>query len=414
MNRLERFIYNRVKNNARLKNSIVITYQTLFALVPTKPLYTQYKVTTREGYFFGFHDKCPWSNDNCKLLAHHYNTPHRLPKPGETVEIGYFSTPAYEQFHPIALSNAWNWQQGAMLQWVGVTQKILFNDFEGNRHIARIADINGEIVDIIGNPIGALSPCGRYGLSYSFERLRHGMPGYGYASGEDPNRDVLTPDNEAGGLKLIDLETKEGECLWTLKTIASLEPEPSMQDAFHFFTHCLFNPSGQRFVFYHRWLDTSGKLWTRMISSNLQGNDLHIFPTNGMVSHISWQDDEHILAYANTKGLSDGYYLFRDKSNTFTRIGQGYFTADGHPQFAPDGHRFITDTYPDRRRVQQLIVFDTRTNDGYEVARFHSPLKFRGELRVDLHPRWNRQGTALCVDSAHTNKRSINVIELTN
>lgn len=411
VNRLERFIYDRVKNNPKLKSHVVALYQRTLSLLPTSPLVTKHKVLTREGYFFGFHDKSPWSSDDSKLLAHRYETPLRLPNIGEAVDVGYFSAPDYAHFQPVAKTTAWNWQQGAMLQWVGRGHTLLFNDFDGSRHVARVIDASGESINTIAQPIGALSPCGCYGLSYSFERLRQGMPGYGYAAGHDPNEHVLLPDNEAGSLVLVDVTGGQSHPLWTLRKIAAIEPERSMQGAFHFFTHCLFAPSGKRFVFYHRWLDPSGRLWTRMLSSNLQGEELHIFPTDGMVSHIGWQDNEHILAYSRPNGRDDGYYLFRDKSEDFVPIGQGYFTADGHPQFAPNGKCFVTDTYPDRRRVQRLIIYDVEAKCGRTIARFRSPLKFRGELRVDLHPRWNRQGTTLAVDSAHTGKRALCIVE---
>ena len=64
MNRLERFIYERVKAQPWLKDSIVMLYRAIFSIIPGKTVISKRPIKVRENYFFGFHDKCPWSGDN--------------------------------------------------------------------------------------------------------------------------------------------------------------------------------------------------------------------------------------------------------------------------------------------------------------------------------------------------------------
>jgi hypothetical protein len=64
LNKVEVFFYDLVKANPRLKVQIRNVYQRLFDLVPAKRMATAYEIEARRGFFFGFHDKCPWSVDD--------------------------------------------------------------------------------------------------------------------------------------------------------------------------------------------------------------------------------------------------------------------------------------------------------------------------------------------------------------
>ncbi len=59
MNIIERYIYNKIRFSPKIKRLIVGLYQKIFSLVPIKKIQSDYNIVIREGYFFGFHDKCP-------------------------------------------------------------------------------------------------------------------------------------------------------------------------------------------------------------------------------------------------------------------------------------------------------------------------------------------------------------------
>ncbi len=415
MNSLESLVHNRLKTNPFLKDRVRDIYQRLWDLVPVKRTASAYNIEIREGFFFGFHDKCPWSGDGTMLLAHRFNIPLRMPESDDSVEIGYFSGSAYNQFSPVATTRAWNWHQGAMLQWVGNSSNIIFNDFDGQHHIARIVDCHGKAVTTLPLPVAALSADGSLALSYSFARLRGTPFGYAYANGADPEIDSLIPSK--GGLYLIDVASGKTKLLFTVADIAACQPTPSMHEAFHYFSHCQFSPSSRRFKFLHRWTKPDGPQHTRMISSDLEGGKIHIFPTAGMVSHVAWQDDMHIVAYARTEEFGDKYYRFQDMSNEYAAIGLNAFSSDGHPSFSRDGRWMLTDTYADRFRRRYLILYDTQQQKRYDLATLYSPREYAGNLvsgaiRCDLHPRWSRDNRMICFDSAHTGKRALCTITL--
>jgi len=410
VNKLELLVYNRVKTNPRLKRQIRDAYQRACDWIPVKRTVSAYEIQVREGFFFGFHDKCPWSSDNTMLLAHRFDMPLRMPRADDTVEVGYFSGPGYSLFTSVGVTQAWNWHQGAMLQWVGKSSNIIFNDFDGQQHVARIVDCGGKAVATLPLPVAAVSPDGKLALSYNFARLRGSPFGYAYANGVDPEGGSHTPLRD--GLHLIDIARGRTKLLFTVADVVALRPKPSMQDAFHYFSHCQFSPSGKRFKFFHRWVKPGSPQWTRMISCDPEGQNIHIFTMAEMVSHVAWQDDEYVLAYARTKLFGDKYYLFRDMTDEFTIMGQEAFSSDGHPSFSRDGRWMLTDTYADRFRRRYLILYDTQREKRYNLAMLYSPRQFAGKhiadmIVCDLHPRWSRDNTMICFDSAHTGKRAL-------
>jgi hypothetical protein len=185
-----------------------------------------------------------------------------------------------------------------------------------------------------------------------------------------------------------------------------------MENAYHFFTHCLFSPNDNKFLFLHRWYRSGERLKTRLISYNINKNKLFVFPTNDMVSHFTWIDNDKVFAYASTKKNGDGYYIFQDKRNECEYINNNNYSSDGHPQYCKKNDLIVTDTYPDRFRIQKLSLFDYKSKTKQIIAELHSPFQFKNEIRCDLHPRWDRHGNFICFDSAHNGKRSLCTLEL--
>lgn len=415
MNRVELAVYNLVKRNPKVKMGIRNAYQRICDVVPVKSAVSRYSISVREGYFFGFHDKCPWSQNNAMLLANQCDIPPRMPRSGDCVTVGYFTGEDFMDFNPIAQTNTWNWQQGCMLQWIGGTNFFIFNDFDGASHVARVYDSAGKLTRTLPVPIAALSPRGDYALSYSFERCHVYAPGYGYVNGADPEQGSERPGTR--GIQVLDLTSGQAKHLFSVSDIASLQPDRSMEGAYHYVSHCQFDPSGNRFVFFHRWIKDFNFLRTRMISCDLGGTDLFVFPTDGMVSHVAWRDDGHILAYARVKEKGDRYVLFEDKTGGYTVVGESRFNSDGHPSFSPNRRWILTDTYPDRFRVSTLILYDTQTGQRFDLAKLRSPREFaspnlESTWPCDLHPRWDRSGTSICFDSPHTGRRALCTIRL--
>ncbi len=111
MNKAELFVYKLVKKNPRLKRRIRDVYQRMCDLVPANRFASVYELEVRGGFFFGFHEKCPWSADNLMLLAHRVTVPLRMPKSDEMIDVGYFSGTDFKEFRMVGTTRAWNWHQ---------------------------------------------------------------------------------------------------------------------------------------------------------------------------------------------------------------------------------------------------------------------------------------------------------------
>jgi hypothetical protein len=409
MNNFEKNIYNLVKKNPKVKNLVRDIYQRILSFVPKKKKKSAYDILEREGYFYGFHDKIPWSKDNSKLLSHKLLIENRIIKKEDLVEFGYFYGDNYTKFKSLGTTKSWNWQQGSMLQWLGKSESIIYNDWNGEKNIARIIDIYGNHIKDLECAIGASSNDGNYALGYSFERLNIGMPGYGYPFESDPFRHERKP--KESGLKLINIKNNVTDLLFSIKDIYNLETTNSMKDAYHFFTHCLFSPNNDKFLFLHRWYKKGERLKTRLISYDISKRKLFVFPTKDMVSHFTWIDNNKVFAYANTEKNGDQYYIFRDNSKKYKYISNEIYSSDGHPQYCRKNNLIVTDTYPDRFRIQKLSVFNLKNNKKEVVAKLKSPLNYKDQIRCDLHPRWDRSGKQICFDSAHLGIRSLCTIK---
>jgi len=410
MNQLEAIIYNIIKKNPKLKTIVRDIYQQILYYVPVKKVKCNYQIKVRSGFFFGFHDKTPFSRDNKFMLAMKYHTPLRTPLPEDYVEIGYFTGENFSEFKALSKTNTYNWQQGCMLQWVGNKNLLAYNAFDGKKNCTEIIDMNGTKIAVLPAAVGAICPSGEYALSYNFARLAKYAPGYGYATGNDYELHKNAP--ETHGLHIINIKTKVMKTLFTIKDIVKLKPDDSMPDSYHYFTHPLFSPCGKRFFFLHRWIKNMNFTFTRLITCDIDKINPYILPASGMVSHIGWRDDNHILAYCHVKE-GDHYVLFEDKTDKYEIIGDNCFNSDGHPSFSPvDINWLLTDTYPDRFKLSFLILFNMQDRKRYNIARLKQPIQYREELRCDLHPRWSRNGRILCFDSAHTGNRALCTIDM--
>ena len=415
MNALEKIIYLRIAEYPSLRIPIVNMYQRICSFIPGKNFIKDLNFLVFPGFFFGFHDKCPWSNDGKMILAHKFDIRKNLKHVEKNpIKIGFFKRGDSWEFYEIGNTKTWNWQQGSGLQWIGKNNNIIYNDFRQQKCIAQIIDIKGIKLKTLSGHIASISHDGKYALKLCYERLGCGMPGYGYNicagnenfKGQYPGN---VPQHE-NTLSIIDIKRNTERSIIEIDDILSIDYKKTMNNSFHFFSHCLFSKNSKRIVFFHRWLMPNGRLYTRMFSSDLNGKELYLFQGSHF-SHITWKNDQYILGYCKPKDKPIGLYLLKDRSDECKTIDKKFFATDGHPQFSNDGRCILIDTYPDRSRYQFLKVYDSKTKKGIVLAKLRIPLKYRLQRRCDFHPRWSRDDKMICFDSAHTGTRSLCILQ---
>ena len=411
MNKIEAFIYGRVKNNYVLKDALRNIYQGFFDLLPNYESQFAHPPIVLEDCFFGFHDVKPFSRDNRLLLSNRLTIPLRMPTKDDVLEVGYWSGEKYSEWQKLGETHAWNYHKGCRLQWLDETH-IIYNTSEGGGLNATISSIRDSEHRLITWPIDTVSPDGKWATSFSYGRLERQMPGYGYAVSDDESfSDEYIP--ESTGLYLIDLQKNERQMIVSLRQLAALQPVADMADKYHFVTHTEFSPDGRYVAFLHRWYKGTFQR-TRLIVCNLKTKELYVSPTTGMVSHYVWNQSNGIVAYCRMEDIDSHVYFSDPSMREWKRCGYPKLNSDGHHHFIDDD-TFVVDTYPDKYRHIKLWKVNVKTDEVSLLADVKSLKQFVNpdddhNWKCDLHPRVSADGKFVSFDSTHTGRRSLCVM----
>lgn len=405
-------------------------------------------------YFFGYYDKCPWNKEETKVLCHRAKREllYRFPNPDDEVELGVIDL-ATKKFVCFARTTAWNWQQGAQLQWIdwkGRECAIYNIRNENNEIVACIFDFATNKAEYISSSIYTVRKDGKYAVTLNYARLYDCRKDYGISGLKDPWYAENSPKDD--GIFIINMVTGEKKLIVSTK---ALEETSENKDYINGFkqreNHAMFNPSGTRFCFMHRYFIEGHIQQSRLFTSDIDGKDIRLV-FEGFVSHYDWRDDETILAWAGKRKLiatneawfnpmkylkkilkpiyyamgkprilmqkvmGDSFYLIKDKQekDNSKRIGFGVMYCDGHCTYSPDKRWILTDGYTDSENKLPLFLYDTTNGELYEIGRYHTPKELDGELRIDLHPRFNHDGSKVLIDSGMAGKRDMYIIDVRN
>ena len=382
-------------------------------------------LTSAPGYhWFGYYDKLQFDPTGRYVLCMQTPFENRSPNADDVIKVGMIDTEDNDKWIELGESSAWNWQQGCMLQFIpGSDTKVIWNDRKEGKFISHICDIKTFDTRILPFPVYTISPDGQTALSVDFERINDLRPGYGYAGIEDPNKHVIAPDN--AGIYHVNLLTGEKKLIITISKMNYRPLHESSDTVFkdlksgkNWFNHLLFNTDGSRFVFLHRWISPSkgnvGGFGTIMYSSDTEGKDIRMVDGSGYSSHFIWRDSEHILVWTKYMGQNDGFYLFKDDgSGLAENIGEGIMSSNGHCMYLPGNEWILNDTYPDKDRLQHVYLYHIKSKKRIPVADMHLPVEYRGEWRVDTHPRFSPDGNRITLDGVYgDNGRQLFLLEI--
>lgn len=351
--------------------------------------------------FFGYYDKTPFSTDDTRILVTTLPRVARGAADKAEMEIGVFDDISPGGYRPLGSTTTWCWQQSCRLQWLpGAGDECVIHNtmVEGGYGAVIRARRSGAVERTLAHSLYDVGPRGKWGLSLNFSRLQRLRPGYGYTNLPDHTQGDLEP--AADGVWLVDLESGAASLVLPLRDLARLDPCPSMNGAEHYVNHLAFNPTGDRFMVIHLWV-SEGHRYSRLITADREGGDPWILANNGHASHYAWKAADELLVFSTHRDTGTAYHLYHDRTSRRRVIGEGILVEDGHPSFTPDGRFIITDTYPDRFADRHLLQYSLATGELRTLTRLFSPPRLRGEVRCDLHPRLDRAGRRVIVDSAH-------------
>lgn len=355
-------------------------------------------------YFFAYYDmRATAEHSGKKHLCHRVSFMDRLPRADDICEIGYLED---RRFHLIGTTTAWNFQQGAMLE---------YHPFLPDTVIYNVCE-NGDFKTLIHNYLtgekkfceratACHSPNGKYGLAVDFGRIYAFRPGYGYAGFVDENADVCVPEND--GVFLCDFESGKSKLLVSYADMyktSGFAPDDKI-----LVNHITFNRDSDRYVMLVRNFPKPGGWWsTSMVIGDLKGNIKTVL-SNTYVSHYHWKNGFEIVAHCTVDGVTSMFEINVD-TGAAKNLYLPYFEEPGNPDihcnYSPDRKYIIGDGYP-HEHYRSLIAYSLESGRSVKLFKVLGDDPAIIDIRCDLHARFVYGGSTISYDTIHNGKRQI-------
>ena len=194
-------------------------------------------------------------------------------------------------------------------------------------------------------------------------------------------------DND--GIYKINLISSDISRIISFKDIP-ISQAPLNDDVQHWFDHLMYNPSGDRFSFFHSWGNSDSANSSVYTADSFDGGNLFKYPDVKFYSHYSWKNNDQLslwsypaeqdqsaitkttnilrkvdivktiakIIFSRTKSVlpmpvlskitkSSKLILFTDKTEENSILGNNILFGNGHQTWFKDQHRLLNDTYQD-------------------------------------------------------------------
>ena len=362
-------------------------------------------------HFFGYYAICPWDVSGRHLVCMETEFGDRDVAEEDVAGICLIDTETGE-LKCIAETSAWNFQQGAMVHWLGNRPEIVYNDLVEGSLKAVVLNVATGVRRVLPRPITSVSRDGTWAACISFGRLNTTRPGYGYPGVEDPFADDPHPKED--GLWRMDMATGACKLIASLDDVYRVSPPPEKYaDKPLWMNLVIVSPDGRHVASLSRYYRERG--WaTSLFTVAADGSDPRcVIPYEWGGSHFDWADGERLIITTRLHGKRGGHVIFTNGEEDHRLLAPEVLKHDGHCHVSPDGRWMVTDSYPmGQARMQHFYMLDMKTEEVALLGRFHEPENYRGHYRCDLHPRWSRDSNRICIDSTHDGTRQVYVVEL--
>jgi hypothetical protein len=334
------------------------------------------------------------------LLGMKVYVQNHVVEPTDRGDIGFIDLKDGFKWTKIGETTAWNWQQGARLQWRPASDEIVWNDRsdDGKQYVCRVYNFRTGTRRTLPRPIYDLSPDGATALTHDFERMKH--RGTEYVGIEDEYKNQYAPSKT--GIWKMNMDSGKAELIMSLEKMAAIAyPNGSPSSGCLYFFREGWNPSGTRFIAFVK--DPENEFF-KAFSMTPKGTEVrYLYSTP---SHHAWQDDDYILDFGKHMPPGGGaplagYFLFKDDGTGRAKQLLWATNFDGHDSYVPGpgGDWIISDTYV-IDGCQYLFMYHRPTKLFVPLAKLKSTAE-GGLHRVDLHPRLSRDGRIVSIDATH-------------
>jgi hypothetical protein len=415
-NPLEKLVARALSRSPRLKTAIKNVYSRfMFMLKRKSHTYLAIGEPHQIGSkgvetFFGYYDHFPDNGDGLVLVHKTVQSTKLKPKDVDGIQLNVYSLDQQEFILSEGIEvNAFNWQQGCRPHWLD-SEHFVFNHYEerSDTYQAQIYSLTQrKVVSVLDRAVQD-SYQHDFMLSISYERLAQLRPDYGYFKHQP--RESLNTDSM--GIWKLDYHSKSSSLLFSLQQVIDFESNSSSPELNHKLNHVMISPDGSKFIFMHRSIASNGQRFDRLLLSDVQGNLLSVLADNQMVSHCFWFNEYTVLGYLRGESGEDAYWLIDVNTGQYSRFVIDALSqyGDGHPSVF--GEFAITDTYPDKSRMQSLLLIHIPTNNVLKLGEFYHGFNYTGESRCDLHPRFSSKGDRVFFDSVFSGKRQLCCLDI--
>lgn len=255
-----------------------------------------YQTDNQFSNWFGYYTYDALDTEHKKMLCNRASFDGCLLSKGMEIEVGYYDI-QNNSWHHIGKSDSFNWQQGAMLQWIPNSKnRVIYNCSQNDKIISRIKNIEtGESRDL-QFPIYDLSVDGKFAICLNYERA-YFCRAYHYQSVINSVYDV--PIAEDDGIFRLDIETNSLSRILSIQEIINQDYREHFVESKHWVEHIMISPSGKRFCFLHRFspVDDVLKYETRLCIADIDGKNLQVVSDweKYSLSHFAWRDNNWIV-----------------------------------------------------------------------------------------------------------------------
>lgn len=345
--------------------------------------------------FFGYYDRVP-ENNKGQLLVHTVGQ--------ESCHLHVLNRDAtLLKSIPV---KAWNYQQGALPFWAD-DSTVLYNQSVDGVLKTGVLDLRGGTIRYFNGSFQAFSQQSKRIASININLINKMRPEYGFY-GKDQ---IFEFDNQLLAFRSF---KQNGEDI-SFVTISMMEriTGVSLPSGKTKVNHVVFSPSGNKACFLLRYFIGAVK-HTKLILHDFQRDDYAVIPTGSLVSHYCWLNDDELIFWGENVDKTRGYFLVLSSGTTISipSFINALSTGDGHPTPMQEPDHVISDTYPDKQRLSHLYKLSKKTGKETKIASFFQPFRFRGDKRIDLHPRYSSVSDSVYVDSGHSGTRHAYKLEL--
>jgi hypothetical protein len=405
---------------------------------------------TGHHHFFGYYNKTVWDQSGRYILGNRVPFMNANLTPDLVAEVGYFDLQNNGDYISVDTTTAWNWQMGCQLQWLdGAKDASLIYNCRTQDSTSVYPGFGSTVYNLVDGtkrslplPVYSVSPDSRHALCVDYSRLYVTHETIGYAEHNSPKSMTNAPAND--GIWCMDITTGEHRLAVSYADLKNFHPVASMDKAIHWVSHIEINTTSTRCLFLHRWTERVKDetcFLHRLITMNLDGSDMRLLEDSDhplpqladdfdpsavgtydyekseyQISHPLWCSADQIIVWGPHRGEIH-YHLYRDELPGRAQvIGNGILTENGHMSYSPTTMRWmISDTYPDPVTNERILfLFNTETDTRIDLGSFYADPGLKKENRCDLHPRWNRDGTMVCIDSVHEYERQMYVLDVSD